>query len=269
MCADAAAPRRKENDSFMTEAQGIDALIDPVCGRAVNLDSPYRTIRAGALFCFCSRPCCDRFQAEPSRYLIAVTAKVLQGDANPAAGPPPALPLADPPRVPVEEEVPLLPSTSQTLATLDPWTVPIDWLPTVRAQFIAGPATLRQGEGHVARRGLMRFFIPFRQRRFARRIARDMLELYGEEQPSATPSARRDRYREIVCNRLRIDVVKAESLLDQAEESFAQWPTARDITFRDVVHMVVIVEFRALYGERPWIRGNLSQEIAALVPREF
>lgn len=49
-------------------------LTDPVCGRSVEADSPFRCIHGGALFAFCSPACRAQFVALPSRYAVIANA---------------------------------------------------------------------------------------------------------------------------------------------------------------------------------------------------
>ena len=42
---------------------------DPVCGREVNPESPFRTIYEGREYLFCSRYCLAKFKEDPGQYL--------------------------------------------------------------------------------------------------------------------------------------------------------------------------------------------------------
>jgi YHS domain-containing protein len=41
---------------------------DPVCGMQVAADSGYTKMHAGTRYWFCSKPCLEKFDAEPARY---------------------------------------------------------------------------------------------------------------------------------------------------------------------------------------------------------
>jgi len=43
--------------------------IDPVCGMQISPEEGYGKMQDGRLFRFCSRPCLDKFEAEPEKYL--------------------------------------------------------------------------------------------------------------------------------------------------------------------------------------------------------
>ncbi|HUX33062.1 MAG TPA: YHS domain-containing protein [Gemmatimonadaceae bacterium] len=59
---------RLPEDTPLIEGGGVD----PVCGRTVAANQGYRIIRNGAALHFCSKPCLDKFEASPRRYLIPV-----------------------------------------------------------------------------------------------------------------------------------------------------------------------------------------------------
>ena len=76
-----------------------------------------------------------------------------------------------------------------------------------------------------------------------------------------------DLYRCIVMERLHTNQDGAEALLRRADENFAWWPTTREITYVDVVHMIAIEEYHAMYGSSPWDRAHMGRIIAAQVDR--
>jgi hypothetical protein len=108
--------------------------------------------------------------------------------------------------------------------------------------------------------------LPFRERRFARRIGRELLKLYWFVSASHPDLRGRDLYRTIVISRAQVDTESAEALLEQAEESFAAWPTRRALKFRDVVHFIAVSEFLATHGNSSWIRTNMRREVASQIP---
>ena len=72
-----------------------------------------------------------------------------------------------------------------------------------------------------------------------------------------------DLYRYIVMERLHTNHEGAQALLRRADENFAWWPTTREITYIDVVHMIAIEEYHASYGNSPWDRAHMARIIAA------
>ncbi len=249
----------------MADAADLEALTDPVCGKAVAIGSAFRLIHAGALFCFCSVPCREQFAADAERFLRAA----LPGERSTVAAAPPPEPLPGP-VAPAADAAPVSPTTGPiTVPTFDGWTVPF----TVPAAAVSGAAeaaslSLRPAPG-TAHESAFAFLVPMQQRRFARRVSRELLALYDAERARNARVQGRDLYREVVSARMLVDVVGAEALLVQAEESFAAWPTERPLTFVDVVHMIVILEFRARYGGAPWIRANLGHVVAEQIPHQY
>lgn len=45
------------------------AATDPVCGMAVAADQGYTKVLEGRQYRFCSRPCLDKFEANPQNYV--------------------------------------------------------------------------------------------------------------------------------------------------------------------------------------------------------
>ncbi len=248
----------------MAVAAEFEALTDPVCGRAVGIGSAFRFVHRGALFCFCSAPCRDRFIADPQGVLA------LPGHGRAAAPVAAAAPV--PPIAAAAAQPPPIAATrgpGRTLATLDPWTLPLD-LPALAPPPASAPPRALPARGAPGTGGsVFAFLVPLQQRRFARRVSRELLALYHAQRARGGALPARDLYREIVSVRMRVDVVGAEALLDRAEESFASWPTPRALTFNDVVHLIVILEFRATYGGTPWIRANLAQVVTGEIPHHL
>jgi len=76
----------------------------------------------------------------------------------------------------------------------------------------------------------------WRQRRHAAAVSRELLKLHScvaERHPDLNGLA---LYRQIVMVRAGADPASADRMLTRAEQSFAAWPSQRDLTFADVVH---------------------------------
>lgn len=108
--------------------------------------------------------------------------------------------------------------------------------------------------------------LPCRERRFARRIGRELLKLYRIVSARHPDLRGRGLYRTIVISHTRVDPESAEALLDQAEESFAAWPTQRALKFRDVVHFIAVSEFLATHDNSSWIHSDMGREVASEIP---
>ena len=53
------------------------AVIDPVCGKEVTVESEWTAEYEGVTFYFCSQDCRDKFIEEPGKYLEAMGEEVL------------------------------------------------------------------------------------------------------------------------------------------------------------------------------------------------
>jgi hypothetical protein len=108
--------------------------------------------------------------------------------------------------------------------------------------------------------------LAWRERRFARRIGRELLRLYWFVSARHPDLRGRGLYRTIVISRTRMDTESAEALLEQAEESFAAWPTRRTLKLRDVAHFIAVSEFLASHGKVSWIQSDIGREVASEIP---
>jgi YHS domain-containing protein len=263
---------------FSPDEQG--SLTDPVCARPVDASTHHRHVYRGAAFCFCSARCCALFASDPTRYVVLVSAAV-RSDGAPVRPrrseqgedwvAPEGLQLVDAGALPVGPMIDLTEPSARkaTNPTLQLLTIPV-WPVTVgESAQIQKPGTL-PGELPGNRwRDLMAGLFPWREKRFAKRISRDLLHLYGVVSSSHPDLKGRDLYRKIIVMHNRTDADAAEILLDQAEESFAAWPTRRKLKFVDVVHFVAVSEFLASHGNSPWIYANMGQEVAYHIPDDL
>jgi YHS domain-containing protein len=264
----------------MAASNRSDTLLDPVCAQPVDASVPYRQIHGGAVFCFCSERCRDLFIADPERYVVLVNA-VLRGGRRTRAdvGPDPdsVLPVAEglglvkPARVgrPPAIDGQHLPPEPTVRTTLQLMTIPV-W--PEQAGLGELPRSPGAAPGPLPGRGwrdVVAGLFPWRERRFARQVSRELLQLYGSVKAQNPGLQARDLYRRIVIARTRGDELSAETLLDQAEESFAEWPTRRALKFNDVVHFIAVSEFLASHGNSPWIYANMGREVASHIPAEL
>jgi transposase-like protein len=107
-----------------------------------------------------------------------------------------------------------------------------------------------------------------RESRYVAAITRELLKLHWIVSASHPGLARRDIYRRIVMVRSGADEDEANLLLRRAEQSFATWPTPRELTFADVVHYIAVSEY--LQGDdRIGTRINMGRLIAGRVPADL
>jgi len=239
-----------------------DLLKDPVCGKLVGAVSPYRHVHGGAVFCFCSAQCRDQFVADPSRHVV------FAGQRAPA------------PPTPFPEDASMIwypPGTKVAEAGTRADTLPTVQIPRTRIsqtqtaiRFPAGdPATLAGRLPAKSWRNFLAGLFPWRERRFAKRVSRELLNLYRTESARHRGLRGRDLYRKIVIARTRADPGSADALLDQAEESYAAWPTRRALMFRDVVHFLAVSEFLTSHRDTPWIQSNMKRAVESQIPNNL
>jgi YHS domain-containing protein len=134
---------------------------------------------------------------------------------------------------------------------------------------VRGPDKAPRWLTGAAWRGLLAGLVPWRERRFARCVARRLVELYRTVSARHPRLRGRDLYREIVIAHKRIDPDSANALLDEAEESYATWPILRTLTFCDVVHFIAVSEFLASHGDAAWIQADMRREVKSQIPRNL
>jgi YHS domain-containing protein len=224
-------------------------LIDPMCGTPVTSASPHRYAHGGVLFCFCSESCRERFMTNPSRFAVIAALEGAGRQLPPGAG-------AD------------SQSAGQTSRF---WSVPpvlaVADGGTGLADVIAGP-----WPGTVVRteaRGLFALVLAWRERRFAAARCREMMSLHGTVRsvyPELTGTA---LYRQILIGRGGSNPATVDEVLRNAEQSFAIWPVARELTFRDVVHYLAVSEFVSSYDGTPWVHVNMKRVVESMVPHDL
>jgi YHS domain-containing protein len=251
-----------------------DALIDPVCGAPVGLDSLYRRAQGGALYCFCSARCLDRFALDPGRFLLRAETwgrtwgpdargadEEAASDQGPASAPTATRPDTFPTIAENTRDRPRGAAATGLRLRAEPAGV---------GRAPARAAT--SSPGILAGVGWFELFagiLPWRERRFARRVSRELLNQYRIVS-AAHPGLRgRDLYRKIVILRTHADPESADTLINQAEQSFAAWPVARELKFCDVVHFIAVSEFLASHGNSPWIHANVGREVSSHIPHNL
>lgn len=99
------------------------------------------------------------------------------------------------------------------------------------------------------------------ERRRARAVCRDLLRLYRQTRTADANLQGEALYEQVVARYNHGDARGTKELLNHAEQSFAQWPSVRNLTFRDVVLYLVVSE--STTADRP--PADMRPDIAAVV----
>jgi hypothetical protein len=160
---------------------------------------------------------------------------------------------------------PLLPDPSEPL--LLEQEVPLAMVAREFEEDSPGAAPERQVSG--LRRMLHVQFMRWREREHAERTTRSLVERFRRIQVRHPGLTYRDALRLLVMEHSRCDMHSANRILASAENSFATWPSDRDLNLVDVAHYLSVSEFLAMNRGERGIRTDLGQLVAALVPREL
>ena len=82
--------------------------------------------------------------------------------------------------------------------------------------------------------GPIGIFVALAERRFARRACLEVLDIYRQERLAHPELSGKALYARIAARQSGADEATGHTLVRQAEESFADWRTERDVTLRDV-----------------------------------
>lgn len=107
------------------------------------------------------------------------------------------------------------------------------------------------------------------ERWHARRGSRTLLELYRvvrREQQELTGKA---LYEAVVIRRTGLDTGAARAILRRAEESFIDWPTERDLRFRDVVLFMVVDNYLRSHPARHGVEAQMGYVVARVIPKDL
>jgi hypothetical protein len=123
---------------------------------------------------------------------------------------------------------------------------------------------------HVGLRGQIGlWFLARRERRHAARASDELLALYRTISADHPEMAERERFNLVVMIRTGCDSMAADAILECAEESFAEWPTRRELTLCDVVHYLSVTEFLSAHEGDGGIHSNIALVVTSRVPHDL
>jgi hypothetical protein len=107
------------------------------------------------------------------------------------------------------------------------------------------------------------------ERRYVRRESANALAMYNlvrAENPGLTGSA---LYEKVIIRLTGADAEASRALVRAAEQSFAEWPKTRELTFRDVAHYLCFQRISETHGNRNWTRTLLSEVVDSVIPEDL
>jgi hypothetical protein len=107
------------------------------------------------------------------------------------------------------------------------------------------------------------------ERRYVRRESRKALAMYRDVHTKHSAVTGRALYEKIVARLTGASAEAARALVRAAEQSFAEWPIERELTFRDVVHYLCFERFSQSHGNRNWTRTSLRKIVDAEIPNNL
>jgi len=233
----------------------VPPLLDPVCGKAVGIGSVFSCVRSGAMFCFCSKLCRDRFMSDPDRYVTIMA-----------------------PRPGATETTRPLSAAYFDIGEATRFAEASAMLATVPAETTLSPARLsREPEVNIERwtapRGpvaLLRSWMSgYLERRYIRRACRELLSLYRRIRRERPDASDREVFKALIMARRQRDSEYAEYLLEKVEGSFGEWPVRREVHLGDVVHFLAVSEFLAGRPSEHWMREEIRRIVATTIPPEY
>jgi hypothetical protein len=109
----------------------------------------------------------------------------------------------------------------------------------------------------------------WRERTYARRTSRELLELYHRLATEAPNVTGRSLYERVVAERTGLDTKGVGVIVQRAEESFADWPVERPLIFRDIVLYLILQKRGSHAIDIAGARGALGGAVAEIVPADL
>ena len=107
------------------------------------------------------------------------------------------------------------------------------------------------------------------ERRYARRVSLEALEAYRRVHAQHPDLRGKALYGEVIVSQGLMNAGTAEALILAAQQSFSDWPIARDLRFQDVVHYMVYEAYMREYRSRHWTLADIGAVVAAVIPEDL
>lgn len=128
----------------------------------------------------------------------------------------------------------------------------------------------RQADGSVwrllERLPLFGWRVARAERAYAQRQCALLLEIYEHLQRQHPGIGGDELYARVVEYGLDCDPTAARSIILAADRSFAQWPTERDVTLRDVASFLMLNHLLPAHSKTLGVQANVTSIVAAAIP---
>jgi hypothetical protein len=104
------------------------------------------------------------------------------------------------------------------------------------------------------------------ERDYAQRQCALLLEIYEHVHNEHSELDGDELYARVVAYGLDCDLTTARSIVLGADRSFAQWPTERDVTFRDVVSFLLMNQLLPAHSQTLGVLANVTTIVTAAIP---
>jgi len=112
-------------------------------------------------------------------------------------------------------------------------------------------------------------FLAFREKRFAKRIVRQLLKSYSAVSAKNPTLSGEPLYKEVLLHSNLVDPSQVDEILWQAEDSVDEWTTnsSKGLGFRQVAHFVVYSQYLAVGNSGTVV--SFKDIVYSLVPAEM
>jgi hypothetical protein len=101
---------------------------------------------------------------------------------------------------------------------------------------------------------------------FAGKMSRQLRRLYERVREDEPELARMALYERVVSRWSGLDRRGAAGVLRGAEQSLCDWPSGRDLRFRELVQYIVIHEYLRSHAAALGTRTNMLRAVARVIP---
>jgi hypothetical protein len=100
------------------------------------------------------------------------------------------------------------------------------------------------------------------------RRSRQLCHWYRLTKRDESELSGRSLYIQIMCRRSALSLEAAKELVNQAEESYCEWPRKRSLRYRDLVSYIVTYDL-IRDGARGGVQANVARVVARVVPTNW